>query len=96
MPDGGIVAACETPVPVQSVPGAPCNFELPAPPCDAVDRGDVEVIVDGTAIARDASHLNGWDYADVAEIQIYGPTCDAIAAGSATSVSIMFIISGPP
>jgi len=96
MPDGGIVAACETPVPVQSVPGTPCLYPIPAPPCDAVSSSHIRVMVNGSSINVDQTHADGWDYADVATIQIYGPTCDAITAGDATSVSIVFIIYGPP
>ena len=96
MPDGGIVAACETPIPVQSLPGTPCLYQIPPPPCDYVDSFDIQVIADGTTIPHDVTHTGGWDYADVngGTIQIYGPSCDAITAGTATAVSIKFIISG--
>jgi hypothetical protein len=95
MPDGGIVAACETPIAVQSVPGMPCRFPIPAPPCDVVDSQHIHVIVNGTMIAEDTSHTNGWDYSSFTTVDIYGPSCDAITAGTVTAVSIQFHIYGP-
>ena len=36
--------------------------------------------------------MNGWDYTSDAQtaVQIYGPNCDAIMAGSAQTVQIVF------
>lgn len=94
--NGGIVAACQTPIPVQSVPGMPCRFPIPPPPCDQVDRAHISVLVNGTAIPEDTSLTNGWTYSDTTYtmVQIYGPICDAITAGTPTTVAIMYRIWG--
>lgn len=41
--NGGAVAACETPIPLQSVAGMPCTFPIPAPPCDVVSTSHIAV-----------------------------------------------------
>ena len=59
-----------------------CTFALPNPPPLA---NGVHVVVNGTEIYIDPNHSNGWDYTDTAYsgLQIFGPQCDVIKAGSA-------------
>jgi hypothetical protein len=98
-PDGGeagIVETCEVRFPVQSVPGMPCRFPIPAPPCDAVDRGHINVFVGGTQLTADVT--DGWTYTDQAmqTIDIHGPSCDVITGNPLTPVDIQFYIYGIP
>jgi hypothetical protein len=48
-------------------------------------------VVDGVEIPRDTAHANGWDYTDSSQntIEIDGPLCDGIKAGTVTSVQII-------
>jgi hypothetical protein len=59
-----------------------------APP--AADN--VSVTLDGTALARDRSRIDGWDYADGSQtlIQLYGATCDRVQAKTVTGIQIDF------
>jgi len=67
----------------------PCAFQLPPPGID-LDLAHIAVIVDGTQIPDDPSHQNGWDYVgdNTQSIQIWGPTCDAIEAGTGHTICI--------
>ena len=69
-----------------------CTFALPPAPNSYTSTGNIGVVVSGTQIPRDTSHAGGWDYTNSAQtaIQIYGPTCDEIKAGTVTSVQIVF------
>jgi len=48
---------------------------------------------DGAGIVRDPDHQNGWDYTDANHqtIEIFGPTCAAITAGTVHVVCIEFM-----
>jgi len=67
-----------------------CTLKLPAP-----DHGQTQFLVqpDGRGdLPRDPSHQNGWDYADATghTVQIFGPTCAALGAGSVHRVCIEY------
>jgi hypothetical protein len=68
-----------------------CIFALPPAPTSTDFRG-FDVAVGGTLIPRDTTHTNGWDLTSSAEtsFEIYGPICDDIKAGKATSVQVVF------
>lgn len=71
-----------------------CMFAVPDPPgtSGATSRDHISLLANGSAVPRDASHVNGWDYMDSSQtgVQVYGPVCDAIRAGSVASVTIVF------
>jgi hypothetical protein len=69
-----------------------CTFALPPAPVPYTSVDNIGVVVSGTQIPRDTSHTGGWDYTNSAHtaIEIYGPTCDEIKAGTVTSVQILF------
>jgi hypothetical protein len=55
------------------------------------------VVVNGAVIPQDGTHTNGWDYVDpilLQAIEIYGPICDALMAGTPTTVNIWFYVYG--
>jgi hypothetical protein len=90
-----VVDCFEAPqVPAQPVAGTPCRFAIPIPPCPYLDSAHIGVAVNGSGIPRDTSHVNGWDYTDATftQIDIYGPTCDALTSGAAATVNIVFLI----
>jgi hypothetical protein len=65
-----------------------CVFRLGgAPP----SPDDVAVSVGATRVARDPSHMNGWDYgAANMTIQFYGPACEAVKNAQGQNVQIVF------
>jgi hypothetical protein len=69
-----------------------CVFPVPDPPNNDTDRAHIGVKINGTEIPRDQSHANGWDYTSDAmtAVQVYGPNCDAIEAGTVQSVQVVF------
>lgn len=69
---------------------ASCTFTVPDPPNSDTDRAHIGVIVNGTELPHDAT--NGWDYTTtgMTAVQVFGPQCDAIKNGTATSVQIVF------
>jgi hypothetical protein len=81
-------------LPAPPVVGAPCRYEIPAPPCSAVDRGHIGVLIDDVQIPRDTIGGNGWDYTDATftTIDIHGASCDALMNGSAAVVTVFFYI----
>jgi len=47
-------------------------------------------------IKQDMTHTNGWDYSmGTSQITVYGPTCDAIKAGTIKDVLIAYICIVP-
>jgi len=73
----------------------PCVFELDeAPP----DLDDVYVFVqnDPAGVPRDPAHQDGWDYdAATNQIELYGPTCDAIKNGEVDDIDVVFGCDAP-
>jgi hypothetical protein len=69
-----------------------CTFPVPEPPNTDTDRAHIGVKINGAEIPRDPNHVNGWDYTSDAmtAVQVYGPNCDAIMAGTAQSVQVVF------
>ncbi len=69
-----------------------CSFAITETP---PDPDLVTVSIDGTAVPRDASHNNGWDYhPDASTITFFGSACDLIQGGD-VSVSFIFGCPGP-
>jgi hypothetical protein len=66
-----------------------CVFVIPPPPNNSTDQKHIGVQVNGMDIKQDTSHANGWDFVGTTQVQVYGPSCDAIMAGTAT-VAIVF------
>ena len=51
----------------------------------------VGVKVSGQKVSRDKSHAKGWDFgAAPTQIQFFGPDCEALKSGSASSVDVTF------
>jgi hypothetical protein len=80
--------------PLSPAAGMPCHYALPPSQCDLFDNGSIRVKVDGVQIPHDPSHANGWDYTDsnFDAIDIFGPSCDALTNGTATTVSFGYRI----
>jgi hypothetical protein len=69
-----------------------CVFDLPTPANSLESTQNIAVLVNGVALPRDGNHVNGWDYSSgTTQIQIYGPTCDAIMAAKAGDVAVEFL-----
>jgi hypothetical protein len=68
-----------------------CTFSVPMPPPTS-SRSAIGVTADGNNVPKDTNNANGWNYTDASmtSIQIYGPTCDAIKAGTIQNVTIVF------
>jgi len=66
-----------------------CVFTIPPPPNSDTDQMHIGVQVNGTEISHDTGHSNGWDYTGTNQVTVYGSSCDAIMAGTAT-VQIVF------
>ena len=73
---------------------ANCEYAVPNPPTSdgTTSRADILVRGDGTGIARDQSHVNGWDYTSSAmtSIALYGTPCNAVKAGTIQTITIVF------
>jgi hypothetical protein len=67
-----------------------CNFALDkAPP----DPAKVFVFFDNDpgGVPKDPTHADGWDYDPMTnQVTFYGPTCEALKAGTITDVDIVF------
>ena len=74
--------------------GSARRYEIPAPPCSAVDSGHIGVLIGDIQIPRDTTGGNGWDYTDatLTMIEIHGASCDALMNGSASAVTVFFYI----
>lgn len=73
-----------------------CVFDLPAPPNSLDSTENIAVLSNGVVLQRDASHVNGWDYTtEPMQIQIYGPTCDALMAAKIGNIAVQFICPMP-
>jgi hypothetical protein len=69
-----------------------CNFSIPTPPTTdgTTSREDISVTGNDTPIPQDAN--NGWTYTDNTHtaITLHGTSCDAVTAGTITTVTIIF------
>jgi hypothetical protein len=73
-----------------------CVYRLPqAPTSDPMER-PIGVQVDGIDVARDRSHVSGWDYTDASftAVRIFGPICSEIQEGGHRTVTIGFYCHG--
>ncbi len=65
-----------------------CSYTLDQVP---EDLSDLYVYEDDTAIDRDATHMNGWDYdPSNGTLTFYGAACDALESGSVTDLNIVY------
>jgi len=71
---------------------ASCKFNIGDAPNSMTNVDNIDVFGDGTAIPRDINHADGWDYTNTAHtaIEVYGPKCDAILAGTIMTVTVTF------
>ncbi len=70
-----------------------CSFALTEEPSDP---DLVTVTMDGTAVPRDASHQDGWDYyPDSSTITFFGGYCSMIEVGSSSEVEFLYGCAGP-
>jgi hypothetical protein len=70
-----------------------CTFQLQSAPPDPTN---VTVTVNGTAVPKDASHANGWDYyPNAMTITFFGSYCSQIMSGSVADVSFVYGCPGP-
>jgi hypothetical protein len=69
-----------------------CQFNIGMAPNSSTSNDKIDVFGDGVPISRDPSHVDGWDYsnAEHTAIEVYGPRCDAIKAGSTMNVTVTF------
>ena len=67
-----------------------CTFDLKGMKPPSPD--DVAVKIDGVKVPRDKAHGQGWDYdADMANVVIYGQSCDQLkGVGATNNVKIIF------
>lgn len=73
----------------------PCAFELDEVP-PSVDDVYVFVENDPTGVPRDPTHQDGWDYDSATnQIELYGPTCDAIKNGDIDDIDVVFGCDAP-
>ena len=69
-----------------------CVFDLPVPTNSLESTQNIAVLANGVVLPRDANHVNGWDYTTgTTQIQIFGPTCDALMAAKVGDVGVQFI-----
>ena len=73
----------------------PAPFSIPTPPTTdgTTSREDIAVTGDGTPDIDDsADATNGWTYTDNTHtsITLHGSSCDAVTAGTITTVTIVF------
>jgi len=58
---------------------ATCLFAIPPAPNNQLSRGWISVLLAGSEIPIDTTHVNGWDYTDnsQAHLQLFGAACQA-------------------
>jgi hypothetical protein len=71
---------------------ASCKFDIGAAPNTMTSVDFIDVFGDGVPIPRDQTHVDGWDYTNAAHtaIEVYGPRCDAVTAGTTMNVTVTF------
>jgi hypothetical protein len=67
-----------------------CIFAIPPPPNNDTDAMHIGVKVDGNELNRDTTHMNGWDYSGAGQVEIFGPSCQAIMNNQVQQVQIVF------
>jgi hypothetical protein len=69
-----------------------CQFNIGTAPNPMTSVDFIDVFGDGTMIPRDTTHTDGWDYTNDAHtaIQVYGPRCDMVTAGTIMNVTVTF------
>jgi hypothetical protein len=69
-----------------------CQFEIGAAPNSSTSVDMIDVFGDGMSIPRDTTHTDGWDYSNAAHtaIEVFGPRCDAVKAGTTMNVTVTF------
>lgn len=78
----------------QELPGERCTYAIPEPPDARYQRRSIRVLVDGVyQLPWDPSRADGWDYLDPGDtqLQIFGPACDELVAGTYQTVRIVFV-----
>ncbi len=90
--DASSACVCGTSKPAVSV--GTCLFSNA---CPLGDFFRISVKLDGVALPRDQTRANGWDYtsADMTSIQLFGPPCQAVTNGTATSVMFDYSCANP-
>lgn len=71
---------------------ASCKFNIGTAPNSMTSVDYIDVYGDGVLISQDTTHTDGWDYTNAAHtaIEIYGPKCNAITAGTLMNVTVTF------
>jgi len=70
-----------------------CSYTLDQVP---EDLSELYVYQDDTAVDRDTTHMNGWDYdPDTGEVTFYGASCDALENGSVSDLAIVYGCPNP-
>ena len=71
---------------------ASCKFDIGAAPNSHTSNDYIDVFGDGVPIPQDTTHTDGWDYTNAAHtaIEVYGPRCDAVMAGTIMTVTVTF------
>jgi hypothetical protein len=69
-----------------------CQFNIGAAPNSMTSVDAIDVFGDGMPISKDPTHTDGWDYTNPAHtaIQVYGPRCDMVTAGTIMNVTVTF------
>jgi hypothetical protein len=72
--------------------GASCVYDLGDPPSNDTTNSVIDVFGDDNRIPHDVTQVDGWDYEDAthSQITIFGPTCDAVIAGTIKHVNITY------
>jgi hypothetical protein len=70
-----------------------CQFNIGNAPNTMTSNDLIDVFGDGMPIPRDTTHVDGWDYSNATHtaIEVYGPRCDAIKAGTTMNVTVTFV-----
>ena len=69
-----------------------CQFNVGMAPNSMTSNDMIDVFGDGMPIPRDTTHTDGWDYsnADHTAIEVFGPRCEAVKAGTTMNVTVTF------
>lgn len=70
---------------------AKCTYLTPSAP---TDPNAITVEIDGAAISRDPTHMNGWDWVDQAygTLAFFGSACTAASAGATMASSVTAVV----